>query len=271
MKKGEGMKTTHFFNEHFKLKIGILSALLFLLLLFAIKLFLSILHYKPADLTPVHYNETVSVVEISSESQADSVGKDAAPSKEEVIAKRELLFADMNDEAINRMITTIASANLRLEAEYIYGNFFTELKDPEHMKWNIFHKTGKIQIGWALEGSLSYKDYSDKMTEDEFYEAYGVEVVTYNYYTADDFIRIMKELRDSTDSDVLTADFNTLIQEMELAKEDHNVEHILNIYYILHDMDYFLLRYGPEDVGKYIIDTSTVTKYYGVLKAYEKD
>ena len=40
------MKTTHFFNEHFKLKIGILSALLFLLLLFAIKLFLSILHPK---------------------------------------------------------------------------------------------------------------------------------------------------------------------------------------------------------------------------------
>ena len=66
----------------------------------------------------------MSVVEISSESQADSVGKDAAPSKEEVIAKRELLFADMNDEAINRMITTIASANLRLEAEYIYGNFW---------------------------------------------------------------------------------------------------------------------------------------------------
>jgi len=33
-------------------------------------------------------------------------------------------------------------------------------------------------------------------------------------------------------------------------------------------MDYFLLRYGPEDVGKYTEDSSTVNKYYGVLNVY---
>ena len=265
------MKINHFFTKHFKLAIGTMSTLLLLLILFAIKLFLSILHYKPADLTPVHYDEIVTVPESPAKTPADSDRKDIVPSKEEVIAKRNLLFADMSDEAIDRMIVTIALANQQLEAEYLYSNFFTRLKDPDDMYWKLFHKTGEIQIGWAIDADLTYKDYSDEMTEEEFYETYGAEVVTYNDYTADDFIRIMQELRDSTASDVLTADFNTLIQEMELAKEDHNVEHILTIYYILHDMDYFLLRYGPEDVGKYTIDDGTVTKYYGVLKAYENN
>ena len=42
------------------------------------------------------------------------------------------------------------------------------------------------------------------------------------------------------------------------------------IYKILHDLDYFLLRYGIEDVGKYTKDGSVVAKYYGVLMVYEK-
>ena len=33
-------------------------------------------------------------------------------------------------------------------------------------------------------------------------------------------------------------------------------------------MDYFLLRYGIEDVGKYTRDDSVVSKYYGVLSVY---
>ena len=41
-----------------------------------------------------------------------------------------------------------------------------------------------------------------------------------------------------------------------------------NIYKALHDMDYFLLRYGIEDVGKYTRDDSVVSKYYGVLSVY---
>lgn len=55
---------------------------------------------------------------------------------------------------------------------------------------------------------------------------------------------------------------------MEKAEETHNVEYIENIYKIVHDMDYFLLRYGPEDVGKYTKDSSMLTKYYGVLNVY---
>ena len=41
-------------------------------------------------------------------------------------------------------------------------------------------------------------------------------------------------------------------------------------YKKLHDLDYFLLRYGPEVFENYIsiYDTSTVSKYYGTLSVY---
>lgn len=36
-------------------------------------------------------------------------------------------------------------------------------------------------------------------------------------------------------------------------------------------MDYFLLRYGIEDVGKYTQDGGVVAKYYGVLTVYQNE
>ena len=56
---------------------------------------------------------------------------------------------------------------------------------------------------------------------------------------------------------------------MQLAKEKRDVEYIIQIYRIVHDMDYFLFRYGIEDVGRYVDDISTISKYYGVLTVYE--
>lgn len=40
------------------------------------------------------------------------------------------------------------------------------------------------------------------------------------------------------------------------------------LYKVLHDLDYFLLRYGIEDVGQYTADAGTVGTYYGVLAVY---
>ena len=47
------------------------------------------------------------------------------------------------------------------------------------------------------------------------------------------------------------------------------IEHANNIYKILHDMDYFLLRYGIDDVGNYTTDNSLVGTYYGTLSIYK--
>ena len=43
----------------------------------------------------------------------------------------------------------------------------------------------------------------------------------------------------------LKAELHDLAREMELAK-GREMEHVNNVYKKLHDLDYFLLRYGPE-------------------------
>ena len=58
------------------------------------------------------------------------------------------------------------------------------------------------------------------------------------------------------------------IETAEQAKETHRMEIVNDIYKKLHDLDYFLLRYGPKDVAKYVEDDSTVSKYYGTLPFY---
>lgn len=48
------------------------------------------------------------------------------------------------------------------------------------------------------------------------------------------------------------------------------MEHASNEYKALHDPDHFLLRYGPTDVGPYVTDDPTVSKYYGTLSVYSE-
>ena len=93
--------------------------------------------------------------------------------------------------------------------------------------------------------------------------------MTYNRFDADNFINLMAEMRDSLKTDLLKADFDNIINYIQLAKENRDVEYIIQIYRIVHDMDYFLFRYGIEDVGRYVDDISTISKYYGVLTVYE--
>ena len=59
-----------------------------------------------------------------------------------------------------------------------------------------------------------------------------------------------------------------IMDQTEQAKETHRMEIVNDIYKKLHDLDYFLLRYGPKDVAKYVEDDSTVSKYYGTLPFY---
>jgi len=109
----------------------------------------------------------------------------------------------------------------------------------------------------------------DINTEDEFYGKYASPVSVENRYAADDFISLMEELEASAQNEDLKAELRYLAEEMELAK-GHEMEHVNNVYKKLHDLDYFLLRYGPEvfDSYKSDYDTSTVCKYYGTLSFY---
>lgn len=166
-----------------------------------------------------------------------------APSREEVLAMRERALDGMSDEAVERLKENIKIANQTMEKAYMYDNLFKRLSDTDDLYWNYIDQKGDIQIGDS--------------------------VTTYNRFDADNFIALMEEMKISLANEMLKADFDNLIDNMKQAKEMHDVEYIKQIYYILHDMDYFLLRYGPEDVGKYTKDTSTVSAYYGSLKVYQ--
>ena len=111
-------------------------------------------------------------------------------------------------------------------------------------------------------------DSSSGMTYEQFAKKYGEPVMTDNEYDADALISIVQQMKDSLKSTLLKDDLENIIQNINSAKETHDVEYIRQIYYTVHDMDYFLLRYGIEDIGKNIPDMSAVSTYYGVLEVY---
>nr|MBQ8253400.1 hypothetical protein [Lachnospiraceae bacterium] len=92
-----------------------------------------------------------------------------------------------------------------------------------------------------------------------------------NYFDANNFIELLNDMKSSIENTDLQNDIQYIIDETKLAQETHDAVHANNIYKTLHDMDYFLLRYGIEDVGKYTKDTSVVSKYYGVLSVYSEN
>lgn len=185
---------------------------------------------------------------IAEESTFESTAKEThVPSQEEVLAMRELVLEGMSDEEKERLTENIKLANLRLEKAYLYDDIFEKLSDQDSLYWNYFDQKGDIQIDWTYEGEP---------------------VMVYNRFDATNFINLIQDMQKSVQNEMLIADLQQLIDLTALAAETHEMEYANEIYKILHDMDYFLLRYGIEDVGKYTKDGSTVSKYYGVLTVY---
>jgi len=191
------------------------------------------------------------------------------PSETEVFALRRQVTAGMTKEEIARITENIKVANQTLEKAYLNEDIFEELSDPESLYWNYFDATGDIQIGWKLKPDSPTYNTGFQMTYDEFLETYGEPVMAYNRFDADNFIELMEEMRDSMKSELAKRDFTMLIHNVRVAKDSRNVDCLKEAYYILHDLDYFLFRYGPTDVGPYVKDGGTISKFYGVLNAYD--
>ena len=172
---------------------------------------------------------------------------------------------------MDRLTEAVKTANLWLEQIYLYDDLFGKLEDPDSLYWNYFDQSGEIQIAWAYDGNLDMDAVCvrEGLTEVEFYSRYGTAVSAVSDYTADDFIALMEELEASAQNEGLKAELRELAAEMELAK-GHEMERVNNVYKKLHDLDYFLLRYGPEVLDGYgaEYDKSTVSKYYGTLPFY---
>ena len=215
-------------------------------------------------------SETEKIENVEEDTDDQTAPELIAPTKEEVLAMREHVLEGMSAEEIERLTENIKSANLSLEHAYLWNNIFTILADKESLYWNCFHEKGFIQIAWAYDGELDIKKImkEEGLSETEFYEKYGAPVCKYNYSTAEDFIVLLEDIKATVQNQDLQNDIQQIIDETALAAETHEMEHVNNMYKILHDMDYYLLRYGPEDVGKYTRDNSTLLKYYGVLTIY---
>ena len=219
--------------------------------------------------TAVDEEETVNTAEDAIEN--NDVIELHTPSKEDVLAMRETVLEGMSEEEIDRLTENIKIANLCLESAYLYDNIFDKLSDKDSLYWNYFEEKGDIQIGWAYNGT--YSDMKaimadEGISQNEFYEKYGKPVMAYNRFDAANFVNLIQDMMQSVHNELLLADLQQLIDLTLLAEETHEMEYANAIYKILHDLDYFLLRYGIEDVGAYTKDSGVVSTYYGVLVVY---
>ena len=217
---------------------------------------------------PTVRNSAVSIVDSSVNSMDNTDGQ---PLEEAALTMRGKVEAGMTADEISRLTEFIKSANLWWEHQYFYDNIFRSLSDPDSLTWNYFDRAGEIQIGWAYDGTPGDKaaiQAREGLTDDEFYARYAQKVITSNLYDADAFSTIIADLKASVKSGLLDADFDRLINLCANAKKTHNVSYAVEMYHMLHDMDYFLLRYGSSDVGPYAQDRLTISKYYGSLRIW---
>lgn len=191
------------------------------------------------------------------------------PDKNTVLSIRSAALAGMDSKDVERLKTIICNANLRLEALLIFGDLQDHLTDPNDGYWNYLEQTGEIITGYSYKTEDWEKKDSLGLTDEEFQQQYGEPVYAHNDYDAKAILRLLEELKLSIYNDAFSQDFDILIELVQKAKETHDVNCVINIYRILHDMDYYLLRYGPEDLGKYVQDKSTILKFYGVLEDYK--
>lgn len=217
---------------------------------------------------------------LSSGDAAESI----LPSEGEVEEVRKTALAGMDEGEIDALTTYVKDYHNWLESELIYGDMESRLSDKDSLNWNYFDQTGEIQTGWALEedpesdaktGRELYEYMRQKYPEfgevswDELGEMYGTPVYADNPYGSEVVIKRMGELTASADNEIFLSDVENLCDAMQQAKDTHEVEYVMRAHEILHDMEYFLLRYSPRDVAPFTRDKSLSGRYYGSLEVWK--
>lgn len=136
----------------------------------------------------------------------------------------------------------------------------------------IFEEEGDIQIEWSYEGDekkMKETMEEENLSQEEFYALYAAPLMASNRFHGERFMELLEEMKGTVKDEKLQKDLQQIIDETALAVQTHEMEHAFRIYQLLHDMDYYLLRYGPEAVEKDARDTSQISQYYGVLSVYK--
>lgn len=207
-------------------------------------------------------------ITIVTEQSTPEISEKHPPSKEVVEETRKIVLEGMTQEEIDRLNGVIKRGNLILEGKFMFCNWGNLLSDSKAPTWNHFDQTGEIVVGYALEEEQEEPWKNSGMSFNEFGALYGSEVIYDNPYDADYGVAVFTDLKESVHNEDLMQDLDNIIMNFQKAKETHDIKYVEDLYHILHDMDYFLLRYGWEDVGKFVQDRSTLEIYYGALTCY---
>lgn len=193
-----------------------------------------------------------------------------APLPDKISEVRAIVLEGMSEDDIKGLCATIKRANYTIEYTKIYENLFTRLSNPDSLLWNCFEQTGEVQFAWAFNTERPIEEVMEEenITEDEFYQKYAQPVVINVEQNAEGFAQELEGYQKAVVNQALQSDLQQIIDLARLATQTHNVEHVVNMYHLLHDMDYFLLNYRMDKEMPYIRDTSTISRYYGVLNVY---
>lgn len=197
------------------------------------------------------------------------------PTQTEVEAARALALEGMSEAEVTRITEFVKTANRAFESICLRDNWFEDLSDPDNLYWNRFVTTGdEVHIGWAYDAEVDKEAIcrEENLTDDQFYQQYAEKVVVEVEHDLLDLAEKLEEIRDTVKNESLRADLQTLIDLAKDTYDNRKVENLEQMLKILHDMDYFLLRYGPSMAPTFEdpYDQSYLTTYNGTLTIYKQ-
>ncbi|MBD5551473.1 MAG: M56 family metallopeptidase [Lachnospiraceae bacterium] len=231
-------------------------------------------------------NETEQgeVIITQSASQDEESEETFYPLEEEVEEVRKTALTGMDEEEIDRLTTYVKDYHNWLEARLLYDNWERKLSDQNNVAWNFIDRTGVVQAGFRLEEDPDsfvrveeeelnylqekYPEYGTVSLE-ELREKYGEPYYEESRYGAETVIQRIKELTASAENETFRSDVEKFCSTLQQAKDTHEVSYVMQAHEILHDMEYFLLRYSPRDVAPFTQDKSLSGKYYGALEVWK--
>ncbi|MCI9296963.1 MAG: M56 family metallopeptidase [Lachnospiraceae bacterium] len=206
------------------------------------------------------------------------------PGREETEEVRKRALQGMSEEEIDALTVYVKDYHNWLEYKLLYENWESRLLDKENAVWNFIDESGTVLAGWRLEDDpADYLELGEEGREElmrkypefgqisleELRKKYGEPYYEENRYGAEMVTERIRELTASAENEVFQTDVEELCGALQQAKDTHKVVYVTQAHEILHDMEYFLLRYSPRDVSPYTTDKTLSGRYYGALEVWK--
>ncbi len=229
------------------------------------------------------FEEEYDIKITPNETIQNNLSEDFFPGEEETEEVRNRALRGMSEEEIDALTVYVKDYHNWLEYRLLYENWESRLLDQESVVWNFIDESGTVQAGWVLEddpadylemGEEGRKELMQKYPEfgqiplEELRKKYGEPFYEESRYGAERVIERMRELTASAENEVFKEDVEALCGALGQAKDTHEAVYVTQAHEILHDMEYFLLRYSPRDVAPYTTDKTLSGRFYGALRVW---